>query len=87
MATEEITYSELVTKRNNEQLTPGVTYRLTDYVCTSNGKVNGSAGLSQALTHQFDILILATDVNVLNENVRFIKHDGDTYFANVDLNS
>ena len=87
VATEEITYSELVTKRNNEQLTPGVTYRLTDYVCTSNGKVNGSAGLSQALTHQFDILILATDVNVLNENVRFIKHDGDTYFANVDLNS
>ena len=71
----EITYSELKTLRDNSQLTPGMQYRITDYQCTTTQEDTRSAG------HQFDIIVIADDVNKLNENARACLHEGDTYFS------
>ena len=42
---------------------------------------------TQSAGHPFDIIVLATDVNTLNENAKAIKHEGDTYFANSNLDA
>ena len=76
-----ITYSELVSLRNESQLQPGCWYRITDYITTTSQENTISA------VHQFDVLVLATDVNVLSEEARAIKHEGDTYFDNSSLNA
>ena len=76
-----VTYEELVNLRKNSQLNPGQQYRITDYVTTTTQSDTQSAG------HQFDIIVVADDVNVLNENARAIQHAGDTYFSNSDLNA
>ncbi len=70
-----ITYSELKSLRNNSQLTPGIQYRITDYQCTTTQSNTRSAG------NQFDIIVIADDVNKLNENARACLHEGDTYFS------
>ena len=74
------TYTELKTLRDNGQLVPGQQYRITDYTCTTMQSGTRSAG------HAFDIVVTADDENTLNEVARAVKHDGDTYFANNDLN-
>ena len=74
-----ITYSELVTLRDNSQLIPGQQYRITDYMTTTAQENTKSAG------HQFDIIVTADSVNTLNEKARAIQHEGDTYFANANL--
>ena len=76
-----VTYDELVALRNNSKLVPGQQYRITDYVTTTIQEITQSAG------HQFDVIVTADDINVLNENARAIQHDGDTYFTNSDLNA
>lgn len=76
-----VTYGELVELRNNSQLKAGMFYRITDYVTTTTQNDTQSAG------HQFDIIVVADDVNTLNENARAIQHEGDNYFANSDLNA
>ena len=76
-----ITYSELKDLRDNSQLVPGQQYRITDYVTTTIQENTLSAG------HQFDIIVTADDVNVLNEVARAIQHEGDTYFSDSDLNA
>lgn len=76
-----ITYSELVTLRDNGQLIPGQQYRITDYVTTTAQENTKSAG------HQFDIIVTADSENTLNEKARAIQHEGDTYFANSDLSA
>lgn len=73
------TYSDLVTLRSNNQLVPGTTYRITDYETTTSTTNTQSAG------HAFDLLVVADDVNKLNENARAALHSGDTYFANCKL--
>ena len=75
----EKTYLELKTLRDNSQLVPGTWYRITDYTCTTTTTNTSSA------EHVFDILVLATDVNKLSEEARAIKHSGDTYFTNNNL--
>lgn len=75
------TYSELKSLRDNSQLIPGFWYRITDYECTTSEEDTMSA------RHQFDILVLATSVNTLSEEARAIQHEGDTYFANSNLNA
>jgi hypothetical protein len=55
-------------------LISGRQYRITDYVTTTVQVNTRSAG------HQFDIIVTADDVNVLNENARAIQHKEDTYF-------
>lgn len=74
------TWSELKSLRDNSQLIPGCWYRITDYECTTVQAHTKSAG------HQFDILVLAISVNTLSEEARAIQHEGDTYFANSNLN-
>lgn len=76
-----VTYSELVTLRDNSQLIPGQQYRITDYVTTTSQTDTISAG------HQFDIIVTADSENTLNEKARAIQHEGDIYFADSDLNA
>ena len=82
----EITHKELKNLRDISQLVPGQQYRITDYVTTTI-HVN-----TQSANHQFDIIVTADDVNVLNENARAIQHEFDDtnsdeakYFANSSL--
>lgn len=77
-----ITYSELKSLRDSSKLVPGMQYRITDYVTTTT---QSNTRIAEEY-HQFDIIVIADDVNVLNENARAIQHEGDTYFANSDLN-
>lgn len=75
-----ITYSELKEKKDAGQLIPGMQYRIVDYVTlTKVSDAYTSAG------HQFDIIVTADSTNTLNENVRAVQHEGDTYFANSNL--
>ena len=76
-----ITWSELKTLRDAGELIPGMQYRITDYQCTTIQENTRSAG------HVFDIIVTADDESTLNEAARVIKHEGDTYFANNDLNA
>lgn len=74
-----VTYSELKTLRDNSNLTPGVRYRITDYVCTTTQPE------TQAASNLFDIIVTADSSTILNENARACHHAGDTYFQNCDL--
>jgi len=77
----ETTWSELKTLRDNGGLVAGQQYRITDYQCTTTTSDTQSAG------NQFDIIVTADDASTLNEVARAALHDGDTYFANNDLNA
>ena len=67
--------------RDAGNLVPGTQYRITDYQCTTSQSGTKSAG------HQFDIIVTADDESTLNEEARAVKHEGDAYFANSDLNA
>ena len=75
------TYAELVALRNSSSLIAGMQYRITDYACTTTQASTQSAG------HPFDIIVTADSENTLNEEARAIQHEGDTYFADCDLNA
>ena len=75
------TYSQLKSMRDNSELEAGQLYRITDYVTTTTQTDTQSAN------NAFDIVVLATDVNKLNENAMAMKHDGDTYFNNSNLDA
>ena len=81
----EITYSELKEMRDNDKLSPGTLYRITDYICTTTQENTISAG------NKFDVIVLATSVNTLSEQARAINHtpqEGETdYFANNNLSA
>ena len=76
-----ITYDEIKVLREQSKLKAGQFYRITDYVTKTTQENTQSAG------HVFDVIVLATDVDTLNENAKAIKHEGDTYFANSDLDA
>ena len=76
-----ITYAELVALRGSSSLVPGMQYRITDYACTTTQENTQSAG------HPFDVIVTADSENTLNEKARAIQHEGDTYFADCDLNA
>ena len=86
-----ILYSNLVELRNNNGLTPGMWYRITDYNTTatrSGGFELHGTGLSDYVdvaNHQFDIIVLATSTNTLSEEAKAIQHAGDEYFKNSNL--
>ena len=75
-----ITWAGLKALVDNSKLVVGQQYRITDYTCTTTQAATKSAG------HVFDIIVTADSESVLNEEARAIKHDGDTYFTNCDLN-
>lgn len=74
-----VTYSELVTLRDENKLIPGSKYRITDYVTTTISENTKSAN------HQFDIIVTALTNNTLSENSKVCLHTGDTYFENNNL--
>ena len=75
-----ITYSELKSLRDQSKLILGRWYRITDFVTTvANDPKARSAG------HPFDIIVLASDKNKLQEECYAIQHKGDEYFANCNL--
>jgi hypothetical protein len=69
------TYAKLKSLRDAGTLTPGATYRITDYEFTTTQVGSSSAG------HGFDILVIADDSKTLNENARAIARSGDTYYS------
>lgn len=75
------TWAELKSMRDNSQLTVGCLYRITDYETIISGEDVQSAG------HVFDIVVLATDVNVLSEDAMAVHSERDTdgYFASSKL--
>ena len=75
-----ITWNNLKSLRDNNELQPGKWYRIIDYNTTTTQEDTQSA------EHQFDVLVLATDTNKLSEEARAIKHSGDTYFTNAGAN-
>lgn len=75
-----ITYSDLKTLRDDEELVPGTQYRITDYNTTTFQEGTTAA------EHQFDIIVTAVDNKTLDENARAIQHVGsDTYFDDSNL--
>ena len=75
-----ITYNELKNLRDNSKLKPSQYYRITDFVTTvANDPEAQSAG------HPFDIIVMASKENKLQEECYAIQHEGDTYFANCNL--
>ena len=75
-----ITYSELKSLRDQSKLIPSRWYRITDFVTT----VANDPG-AQSAGHPFDIIVLASDKNRLQEECYAIQHEGDTYFDNCNL--
>lgn len=72
---EEITYAALKAKRDGGTLEPGKQYRITDYECTT------TQDYTRAVSHPFDIIVVADDEFTLNENARACLHNGDTYYS------
>lgn len=79
----EVLWEELQLLRNQGNLVPGMSYRITDYTAT----INPSLTVVQSAGHQFDIVVIADGPNTLNENATAVLHRGDTYFKDCDLNS
>ena len=75
------TYSELKTLRDNAQLVPRQSYRITDYTCTTI-QVNTSSA-----NHIFDIIVTAIDASHLSEEAKAAHHEGDTYFSSSNLDA
>ena len=74
------TYAELAQLKSNSELISGQYYRLTDYEFTTIDPESMSAG------HQFDLILLAIDVNLFANKCFAVKHTGDIYFNNVKFN-
>lgn len=80
---EEITWDDLKFLKDSGKLTPGMSYRITDYTTITNPSLDSV----QSAGHQFDIVVIADGPNTLNENATAVLHSGDTYFKDCDLNS
>lgn len=76
---QQVTYSELKTLRDSSKLHPGQSYRITDYTCTTIQEDTQSAG------HVFDIIVTAVEPGKISEIARAVQHEGDTYFADSNL--
>lgn len=77
------THKDLLTLVNNSELVAGQQYRITDYVATVDESVYNEDEVgffARSNNHAFDIIVTADSINQLNENVRAIRHEGDTYF-------
>ena len=77
-----VTYKQLVSLRDNKKLVPSAYYKITDFVTTV-----ANDDEARSAEHPFDIIVLATDVNVLQEEAFAALHEGDTYFKDCKLES
>ena len=71
---ENVSWDNLTALIDNDELIPGTSYRITDYVTEVDQADCRSA------EHQFDIIVTAISKNELDENARATIHNGDTYF-------
>lgn len=79
---EKTTYANLVSLRNNNALTPGKLYRITDYTTTTSLTGTAAAG------HVFDLIVMALDKNALSEEACAVTHAGDaSYWENSNLSA
>ena len=76
-----ITWQELKDLKDTSTLSIGTWYRITDYNCYLNSEIT----TIQSGSHQYDILVLATEKTKLNENAFAVSHEGDTYFQYANL--
>src|SRR5574344_284607 len=74
-----ILYADLLALINNNELTPGSSYRITNYTTTTVQANTQSAG------HDFDVIVTALSTNKLSENAKCVRKAGDTYFENAKL--
>lgn len=75
----EITYLDLYVLCQEGNLTPGMYYRIIDYVTTSS-QINTTSA-----NHPFDLIVLAIDECTLSEDAHAVQHEGDTYFSECNL--
>lgn len=68
------TWANLVSLRDNAELTPGAYYRITDY-----NFITSKLGI-QSGNHQFDIVLLAISESMLSETAYAAKNARDHYF-------
>ena len=78
-STKDILHADLLVLINNNELIPSSSYRITDYATTTIQANTTSAG------NNFDIIVTALSKNELSEDAKCIRKDGDTYFANANL--
>ena len=71
-----ITYADLKELKNNNELIPGMQYRITDYEC-----IVANNEEARVVSHPFDIIVTADNESTLNENARACLHEGDTYYS------
>ena len=76
-----ISYTDLKTRRDNDQLVPGQQYRITDYTCTTTQENTRAVG------HQFDIIVTALDEFTLSEEAQAIQNINDGYFDGSNLSA
>ena len=75
-----LTYNDLKNLRDNSKLKPSQYYRITDFVTTvANVPEARSAG------HPFDIIVMASEKDKLQEECYAIQHENDEYFADCNL--
>ena len=74
-----ITYAELKSLQDSNNLEEGQLYRITDYKATT------TQTHSEAANNQFDLIVEANSKSTINENATAVLHENDTYFANSDL--
>lgn len=74
-----ISYSNLKNLRDNNNLIPGMWYRISDYITESI--------IGTVTHHNFDIIVFATSINTLSEEALALPRNDDTYFTsnNCDL--
>ena len=82
----EKTYSELKNLIEISELIPGIHYRITDYVTTTNQDNTESAKYKSA-KNKFDVIVIADGYNTLSESARVCLHNDDTYFSNSNLDA
>lgn len=78
-----IAYEALVKLRDNSQLTPGMQYRIIDYMTTTAEDSTKSAG------NPFDIIVTAISENCLSEEAKATHSERDKtgYFSKSNLNA
>ena len=75
---ERVLYADLKAMRDAGELTPGQMYRIIDYEATT------TQGGTRAVSHPFDIVVVADSEDTLNENARAMLRRNDSYYTASD---
>ena len=79
VAIKSVTYDQLKTLRDNQQLIPMAYYRITDYVTMTSQYLSAR--------NLFDLIVQASAKDTLFEECRAAHHASDTYFSHSDLSA